>query len=52
MTGSREINQTEYGEILSSAGTGGAEKPLTACLYYSHWVFFNRIRPLLVSPSL
>lgn len=25
MTGSREINQTEYGEILSSAGTGGAE---------------------------
>lgn len=34
MTGSREINQTEYGESLSSAVIGGAEKTLNSMLVF------------------
>lgn len=33
MTGSQEINQAEYGEILSSPVTGGAEKRLSVLVF-------------------
>lgn len=40
MTGSREINQTEDGEILSSTVTGGAEKTLSVLGSIILTVFF------------
>lgn len=42
MTGSREINQTEDGEILSSTVTGGAEKPLSVLGSIILTVFFKK----------
>lgn len=53
MTGSREINQTEDGEILSSTVTGGAEKTLSvlgSIILTVFFVFFLIIRSFLVSP--
>lgn len=45
MTGSREINQTEDGEILSSTVTGGAEKPLSVLgsIILTVFFFFNNL---------